>query len=48
MTQTWPRLLAEKSLGVEVEFVEIDWDNKIMELDSKSIDCAVERHDPHR
>ncbi len=27
-------------LGVEVEFVEIDWDNKILELDSKSIDCV--------
>ncbi len=30
---------AEK-LGVEVEFVEIDWDNKIMELNGKSIDCV--------
>ena len=29
-----------ESLGVEVEFVEIDWDNKIMELDNKSIDCV--------
>ncbi len=28
------------ALGVEVEFVEIDWDNKIMELDNKSIDCV--------
>lgn len=28
------------SLGVDVEFVEIDWDNKIMELDSKTIDCV--------
>ncbi len=27
-------------LGVNVEFVEIDWDNKIMELDGKSIDCV--------
>jgi polar amino acid transport system substrate-binding protein len=26
-------------LGVEVEFVEIDWDNKILELDAKSVDC---------
>ena len=25
-------------LGVDVEFVEIDWDNKILELDAKSID----------
>ncbi len=29
-----------KSLGVEVEFVEIEWDNKVLELDSKSIDCV--------
>ena len=29
-----------ESLGVEVEFTEIDWDNKIMELDSKTIDCV--------
>lgn len=29
-----------KSLGVDVEFVEIDWDNKLMELNSKSIDCV--------
>ena len=29
-----------KSLGVEAEFVEIDWDNKILELDSKTIDCV--------
>lgn len=28
------------SLGVDVEFVEIDWDNKIMELDAKTIDCV--------
>ena len=27
-------------LGVEVEFVEIDWDNKILELNGKSIDCV--------
>ncbi|MBQ2700121.1 MAG: transporter substrate-binding domain-containing protein [Clostridia bacterium] len=26
-------------LGVKVEFVEIDWDNKILELDSKAVDC---------
>ena len=32
------KLFAE-SLGVKVEFVEIDWDNKIMELNNKSIDC---------
>lgn len=30
---------AEK-LGVDVEFVEIEWDNKILELDSGSIDCV--------
>ena len=29
-----------KSLGVEAEFVEIDWDNKILELDSTIIDCV--------
>ena len=28
------------ALGVEVSFVEIDWDNKIMELDSKNIDVV--------
>ena len=27
-----------ESLGVTAEFVEIDWDNKIMELDSKNVD----------
>ena len=31
------RAIAEK-LGVEVQFVVIDWDNKIMELDSKNVD----------
>lgn len=29
-----------ESLGVDVEFVEIDWDNKVLELDSKTIDCV--------
>lgn len=29
-----------KYLGVEVEFVEINWDNKIMELNGKNIDCV--------
>lgn len=29
-----------ESLGVEVEFIEIDWDNKILELNGKSIDCV--------
>lgn len=29
-----------ESLGVNVEFQEIDWDNKILELDSGSIDCV--------
>lgn len=28
------------SIGVEVEFVEIDWDNKILELDGGTIDCV--------
>ena len=27
-------------LGVEVEFQEIDWDNKVLELDGKTIDCV--------
>ena len=26
-------------LGVAIEFVEIDWDNKILELDAKAVDC---------
>lgn len=29
-----------KDLGVDVQFVEIDWDNKILELDNKSIDVV--------
>ncbi len=29
-----------ESIGVKAEFVEIDWDNKTMELDGKSIDCV--------
>ena len=33
------RIVADK-LGVQAEFVEIDWDNKIMELDSKNIDVV--------
>lgn len=33
------RKVAEK-LGVEIQFVEIDWDGKIMELNSKSIDVV--------
>ena len=33
------RIVADK-LGVDIEFVEIDWDNKIMELDSKNIDVV--------
>ena len=28
-----------KSLGVEAVFVEIDWDNKLTELNTKNIDC---------
>ena len=27
-------------LGVSVQFVEIDWDNKILEVNNKSIDCV--------
>ena len=29
-----------ESLGVDVEFVEIEWGSKIMELDGKTIDCV--------
>ena len=29
-----------KSLGVTCEFVEIDWDNKVLELNNKNIDCV--------
>ncbi len=29
-----------ESLGVSAEFIEIDWDNKILELDGKTIDCV--------
>ena len=29
-----------ESLGVKIEFVEIQWDNKILELDGKTIDCV--------
>lgn len=29
-----------EKLGVDVEFVENDWDNKILELDGKTIDCV--------
>ncbi|MBE5832458.1 MAG: transporter substrate-binding domain-containing protein [Butyrivibrio sp.] len=29
-----------ESLGVKAEFVEIDWDNKILELENKSIDAV--------
>ena len=32
--------LVAKELGVECEFIEIDWDNKILELDSGAIDCV--------
>jgi polar amino acid transport system substrate-binding protein len=31
--------LFAESLGVEVEFIEIDWDNKILELNAGSVDC---------
>lgn len=29
-----------ESLGVAVEFKEIDWDNKVLELNNKGIDCV--------
>ena len=34
-----------ESLGVEAEFVEIDWDNKILELDGKKM-CIRDRPSP--
>ena len=34
----YARLVCEK-LGVTAEFVEIDWDNKLLELEGKTIDC---------
>lgn len=33
------RIVAEK-LGVEIQFIEIDWNSKVAELDSKSIDVV--------
>ena len=33
------KLVAQK-LGVEIEFIEIDWDNKVFELDGKGIDVV--------
>lgn len=32
--------LVGADLGVEIEFIEIDWDNKFFELDAKAIDCV--------
>ena len=29
-----------ESIGAKAEFIEIDWDNKILELNNKSIDCV--------
>ncbi len=29
-----------ESLGVEAEFIVIDWDNKVLELEGKTIDCV--------
>ena len=29
-----------ESIGVEAEFIEINWDNKVLELNGKSIDCV--------
>ena len=29
-----------KKMGVKVEFIEIDWDNKFLELQTKAIDCV--------
>ena len=33
------RIVADK-LGIDIEFVEIDWDNKVLELDGKAIDVV--------
>ena len=33
------KLVAEK-LGVEIQFVEIEWDNKVFELNGKTIDVV--------
>lgn len=33
------KIVAEK-LGVEIEFIEIEWDNKVFELDGKAIDVV--------
>lgn len=33
-------LLVAEKLGVNVEFIEIEWSGKIMELQSKAIDCV--------
>jgi polar amino acid transport system substrate-binding protein len=33
------RIVAEK-MGVEIEFIEINWDNKVFELDGKAIDVV--------
>ena len=32
--------IVAQELGVSIEFIEIDWDRKVMELDSKSIDVV--------
>lgn len=32
--------LVAADLGIDAEFIEIDWDNKILELNNKSIDCV--------
>ena len=36
---TWPEKLRD-ALGVEVQFTVIEWGNKLLELENKSIDCA--------
>ena len=35
---------ALSKLGVEPEFVIINWDTKVFELDSKNIDCIVKKY----
>lgn len=29
-----------ESIGCKAEFIEIDWDNKVLEIDAKTIDCV--------
>ena len=35
-----------EKVGVEPEFVEINWDTRVVELDAKEYRLHLERHDP--